>query len=69
MKIVLLFSTVLCLALLVHADGENGEKMTDEEIQEMINGYKDTRPNTGMSEPVSYFRLRVDLGFTNFFPI
>lgn len=40
----------MCVALLVHAEEE---KMTDEEIQELINGYKTFDTESRMSAPVS----------------
>lgn len=51
MKLTLIFFIVFCIALVVHADEE---KITDEEIQELINGYKDFNTNNGMSAPVSW---------------
>jgi Ca2+-binding EF-hand superfamily protein len=51
MKLVVLFF-VLCAAL-VCANEEVGEKMTDEEIQELINDYKDLNKSDGENAPVN----------------
>lgn len=51
MKLVLLFLTVLCATLLVHAAGSDNQ-MTNEEIQELINDYKELNTNNGMNAPV-----------------
>lgn len=53
MKLTFLLITVLCLASMVLAEEGTEEKMTDQEIQELINGYKDLTNNNGMSAPVS----------------
>lgn len=50
MKLVLLVLTVMCMALMINAEEE---KMTDEEIQELINGYKTFDTESRMSAPVS----------------
>lgn len=53
MKLVVVFFVVICAALLVSANEETGDKLTDEELQELINGYKDFKTNDGMSAPVN----------------
>lgn len=52
MKLVVVFF-VLCAAIFVCANEETGDKITDEEVQELINGYKDFNTNNGMSAPVN----------------
>lgn len=50
MKLVLVLLAVMCAAIIVQV---NSEKITDEEIQELVNGYKDFSTNDGKSAPVS----------------
>lgn len=52
MKLVVLF-VVLCAAILVCANQEVGEKMTEAEIQELIDDYKDLNNNDGPNAPVN----------------
>ena len=53
MKLIVLLATLLCVVLLVSANAGSDEKITDEEVQELINGYKDFNTNDGKSAPVS----------------
>lgn len=50
MKLIFVLLAVMCAAILVQA---NEEKITDDEVQELINGYKDFSANDGKSAPVS----------------
>ena len=52
MKFVALLFAVLCAASFVCAEEEVGEKMSNEEIQELINDYKDLNKNDGPNAPV-----------------
>lgn len=52
MKLVLVFLSVMCTALLINAAG-NDNQMTNEEVQELINDYKELNTNNGMNAPVS----------------
>lgn len=52
MKLTLLLLTVFCAALLVHANEDN---LTELEIQELVNAYKDLNSNNGMNAPVSFW--------------
>lgn len=47
---------------MVFTEEESEERITDQEIQELINGYKDLTNNNGMSAPVS-LEFYVDLKF------
>jgi hypothetical protein len=53
MKLIVVLFVVVCAAIFVSANEETGDKLTDEELQELINGYKDFNTNNGMSAPVS----------------
>lgn len=49
MRVALVILGLMCIFLMAHAT-EN--KISDEEIQELVNGYKDFNANDGMSAPV-----------------
>lgn len=44
----------MCTALFVHADDELSNKLTDEEVQELIAGYKDLNVESRFNAPVSW---------------
>lgn len=44
----------MCVALFVHADEEVNNKITDEEVQELIQGYKDLDVTSRFNAPVSW---------------
>lgn len=50
MKLIWMVLAVACIAVIVQA---NEDKITEEEVQELINGYKDFSTNDGKSAPVS----------------
>lgn len=52
MKLTLLLVTVLCLALVVFAEEGTENGMSQPEIQELIDGYKDLNKD-GPNQPVS----------------
>lgn len=52
MKIALIFVLVCLIAAAVSGNEENG--LNDEELQELISGYKGFGNNNGMSEPVRF---------------
>lgn len=53
MKLIIFFATLLCVALLVSSNAGSDEKITDEEIQELINAYKEINNNEGKNAAVS----------------
>lgn len=54
MKLIWMVLAVACIAVIVQA---NEDKITEEEVQELINGYKDFSTNDGKSAPVSWTRF------------
>lgn len=53
MKLLILFVTLICIAMLVTANAGTDEKITDEELQELISDYRELNTNDGKSAPVS----------------
>lgn len=53
MKLILVLLSVMCLALLVQANAGADERITDQEIQELINDYKSLTAEVGPNAQVS----------------